>query len=73
MHDADAEIGGLLEKIIISKYSADLQDVKHVKLEADCFLHRIACDDTTLGKASMMKDFLRAAKIVVSTLANPMN
>ena len=46
-----------------SQSIANLQDVKHIKLETNCFLHRITRDDTALGKASMMKDFLRAAKI----------
>jgi hypothetical protein len=48
------------------KSIANLQDVNHIKLEADCFLHGIPRDDTALGKASMMKNFLRAAKVLLS-------
>ena len=41
---------------------SDIQDVDHIKFEADRLLHGITCDDTTLSQASMVEDFLRAAK-----------
>jgi hypothetical protein len=39
-----------------------LQDVEHIKLEANSLLHGITRDNTALSQPSMMKDFLRTAK-----------